>query len=59
MASTQQTVMVEGHRLRLSNLDKVMYPASGTTKGEVLHYLTQVAPVLLPHAANRPATRKR
>ncbi|MDR7384568.1 ATP-dependent DNA ligase [Promicromonospora iranensis] len=59
MASTQQTVSVEGHRLRLSNLDKVMFPASGTTKGEVLHYLTQVAPVLLPHAANRPATRKR
>jgi bifunctional non-homologous end joining protein LigD len=59
MAPTQQTVMVDGHRLRLSNLDKVMYPASGTTKGEVLHYLTQVAPVLLPHAANRPATRKR
>jgi bifunctional non-homologous end joining protein LigD len=59
MAPTQQTVMVDGHRLRLSNLDKVLYPASGTTKGEVLHYLTQVAPVLLPHAANRPATRKR
>nr|BFF21101.1 hypothetical protein GCM10025730_46220 [Promicromonospora thailandica] len=63
MAPTQrtvtQTVSVEGHRLRLSNLDKVLYPASGTTKGEVLHYLTQVAPVLLPHAANRPATRKR
>jgi bifunctional non-homologous end joining protein LigD len=59
MASTQQTVSVDGHRLRLSNLDKVLYPASGTTKGEVLHYLTQVASVLLPHAANRPATRKR
>jgi bifunctional non-homologous end joining protein LigD len=59
MASTQQTVMVDGHRLRLSNLDKVLFPASGTTKGEALHYLTQVAPVLLPHAANRPATRKR
>lgn len=59
MAPTQQTVLVDGHRLRLSNLDKVMFPASGTTKGEVLHYLTQVAPVLLPHAANRPATRKR
>jgi bifunctional non-homologous end joining protein LigD len=59
MASTQQTVLVDGHRLRLTNLDKVLFPASGTTKGEVLHYLTQVAPVLLPHAANRPATRKR
>lgn len=54
-----QSVTVDGHRLRLSNLDKVMYPATGTTKGEVLHYLAQVAPVLLPHAANRPATRKR
>lgn len=59
MASTQQTVTVDGHRLRLSNLDKVLFPASGTTKGEVLHYLTQIAPVLLPHTANRPATRKR
>lgn len=56
---TTQTVSVDGHRLRLSNLDKVLYPATGTTKGEVLHYLAQVAPVLLPHAANRPATRKR
>ncbi|PUB24546.1 ATP-dependent DNA ligase LigD ligase module /ATP-dependent DNA ligase LigD phosphoesterase module /ATP-dependent DNA ligase LigD polymerase module [Promicromonospora sp. AC04] len=59
MAGTQHMVTVDGHRLRLSNLDKVLYPASGTTKGEVLHYLAQVAPVLLPHAANRPATRKR
>lgn len=59
MASTQQTVTVDGHRLRLSNLDKVLYPATGTTKGEVLHYLAEVAPVLLPHAANRPVTRKR
>lgn len=57
--ATTQTVTVDGHRLRLSNLDKVLYPASGTTKGEVLHYLAEVAHVLLPHAANRPATRKR
>lgn len=57
--TAQQTVLVDGHRLRLSNLDKVLYPATGTTKAEVLHYLTQIAPVLLPHAANRPATRKR
>lgn len=54
-----QTVSVEGHRLQLTNLDKVLYPATGTTKGEVLHYLAQVAPVLVPHARNRPATRKR
>ena len=57
--SPPQTVDVEGHRLQLTNLDKVLYPATGTTKGEVLHYLAQIAPVLLPHAANRPATRKR
>lgn len=58
-SSPPQTVDVEGHRLQLTNLDKVLYPATGTTKGEVLHYLAQIAPALLPHAANRPATRKR
>jgi bifunctional non-homologous end joining protein LigD len=54
-----QTVTVEGHRVQLTNLDKVLYPATGTTKGEVLQYLAQIAPVLLPHARQRPATRKR
>ncbi|WP_125776996.1 ATP-dependent DNA ligase [Antribacter gilvus] len=57
--AASETVEVDGRRLRLSNLDKVLYPASGTTKGEVLQYLAQIAPVLVPHAANRPATRKR
>lgn len=57
--SRPQTVSVEGHRLQLTNLDKVLYPATGTTKGEVLHYLAQVAPALVAHAAHRPATRKR
>lgn len=57
--AAQQTVTVEGHRIRVSNLDKVLYPATGTTKGEVLDYLARIAPVLLPHARNRPATRKR
>jgi bifunctional non-homologous end joining protein LigD len=55
----QVTVEVEGRRLRLSNLDKVLYPATGTTKGEVLHYYAQVAPVLLPHLADRAVTRIR
>ena len=50
---------VEGRTLTLSNLDKVLYPATGTTKGEVLHYLASVAPALLAHASHRPATRKR
>ncbi|MCA5893738.1 ATP-dependent DNA ligase [Isoptericola sp. NEAU-Y5] len=58
-SSPPQTVSVEGRRLQLTNLDKVYYPATGTTKGEVLQYLAQVAPALLRHAAHRPATRKR
>ena len=43
-------VEVDGRTLKLSNLDKVLYPRTGTTKGEVLNYYAQVAPVLLPHA---------
>jgi bifunctional non-homologous end joining protein LigD len=52
-------VEVEGRRLRLSNLDKVFYPASGFTKGQVIEYYTRVAPVLLPHLRDRPLTLKR
>ena len=52
-------VEVAGRRLRLTSLDKVMYPSTETTKGEVLAYYAQVAPLLLPHVANRPVTRVR
>ena len=52
-------VEVAGRRLRLTSLDKVMYPATETTKGEVLSYYAKVAPVLLPHVADRPVTRVR
>jgi bifunctional non-homologous end joining protein LigD len=52
-------VEVEGRRLGLSNLDKVLYPKTGTTKGEVIEYYTRVAPTLLPHLKDRPLTRKR
>jgi len=52
-------VIVDGRRLRLSNLDKVMYPATETTKGEVLNYYARVARFLLPHLAGRPVTRIR
>ncbi|WP_324651252.1 ATP-dependent DNA ligase [Georgenia sp. H159] len=52
-------VQVDGHRLRLTNLDKVLYPATGTTKADVLDYYARIAPVMLPHCAGRPATRKR
>ncbi|MFC9892604.1 ATP-dependent DNA ligase [Nocardia sp. NPDC127579] len=43
----------------LTNLDKVLYPAAGTTKGEVIAYYTAIAPAMLPHIAGRPVTRKR
>ena len=52
-------VEVDGRTLKISNLAKVLYPESGTTKGEVLHYYAQVAPVLLPHLADRAVTRIR
>ncbi|MFE6894510.1 non-homologous end-joining DNA ligase [Streptomyces sp. NPDC057694] len=47
---------VEGRRLALSNLDKVLYPASGFTKGELLHYYATTAGALLPHLYNRPVS---
>lgn len=52
-------VEVEGRTLSLSNLGKVLYPETGTTKGEVLHYYATVAPVLLPHVKDRAVTRVR
>ena len=52
-------VEVAGRRLRLTSLDKVMYPSTETTKGEVLSYYAQVAPLMLPHLAGRPVTRVR
>ncbi|MFD5649511.1 non-homologous end-joining DNA ligase [Streptomyces sp. NPDC127039] len=44
---------VEGRRVALSNLDKVLYPAAGLTKGELLHYYATTAEVLLPHLRDR------
>jgi bifunctional non-homologous end joining protein LigD len=52
-------VEVEGHPLKLSNLDKVLYPAAGFTKAEVLDYYARIAPVLLPHLGDRFVTLKR
>jgi bifunctional non-homologous end joining protein LigD len=59
VASTRVEVQVEGRRLSLSNLDKVMYPQVGFTKGQVIDYYTRVAPALLPHLRGRPLTLKR
>jgi bifunctional non-homologous end joining protein LigD len=58
-AGQRVRVHIDGRELELSNLDKVMYPANGFTKGEVIDYYVRVAPVLLPHLADRPLTRIR
>jgi bifunctional non-homologous end joining protein LigD len=52
-------VEIEGKELKLSNLDKVFYPKTGFTKGQVIDYYTRVAPVLIPHLEGRPLTMKR
>jgi bifunctional non-homologous end joining protein LigD len=52
-------VDVEGRQLNLTNLDKVLYPKAGFTKGEVVAYYQGIAPYLLPHLAGRPLTLKR
>ena len=61
MAAEREEVRVDvgGRTLTISNLHKVLYPRTGTTKGEVLNYYAQVAPVLLPHLKDRCVTRIR
>ncbi len=59
MSPSATKVAVDGRQLTLSNLDKVLYPASGFTKGEVIAYYQAVAPAILPHLAGRPLTLKR
>jgi bifunctional non-homologous end joining protein LigD len=59
MVRGETLVSVGGRRLRITNLDKVLYPETGTTKGEVIDYYTRIAPVLIPHVIGRPVTRKR
>jgi bifunctional non-homologous end joining protein LigD len=50
---------IEGTKVDVSNLDKVFYPKTGFTKGQVIEYYIKAAPVLLPHLKNRPITLKR
>src|SRR5437764_2839623 len=52
-------VRVDDREIELSNLDKVLYPTPGFTKGEVIDYYTRAAEVLLPHLTGRPLTRIR
>lgn len=56
---TPTIVEVEGRKLNLSNLDKILYPAAGFAKGQVIDYYVRIAPVLVPHLAGRPLTMKR
>ncbi len=58
-ASQDQVVTIDGRTIKLTNLDKVLYPQTQTTKADVLSYYAQVGPTMLPHLRDRPATRKR
>jgi bifunctional non-homologous end joining protein LigD len=55
----ETVVDIEGRHLKLSNLNKVLYPEAGFTKGHVIDYYVRIAPVLLPHLRGRPLTMKR
>jgi bifunctional non-homologous end joining protein LigD len=57
--SNKAELIVEGRKLPVSNLDKVLYPKAGFTKGELIDYYIRVAPMLLPHLKDRPLTMKR
>jgi bifunctional non-homologous end joining protein LigD len=57
--SKKAELIVQGRTLVVSNLDKVLYPKDGFTKGELINYYIQIAPVLLPHLKDRPLTMKR
>ena len=57
--STPTIVEVKGRKLKLTNLDKVLYPATGFTKGQVVDFYARIAPVLVPHLAGRALTMKR
>ena len=57
--SSSQSVEIEGKHLKLTNLEKVLYPTTGFTKGQVIDYYARIAPVLVPHLSGRPLTLKR
>jgi len=59
MASADHIIEVGGRQLKLTNLDKVLYPAAKFTKGQIIDYYARIAPVLVPHLAGKPLTLKR
>lgn len=54
-----QSLQIDGHELKLSNLDKIFYPEVEFTKAQVIDYYIRIAPQLLPHLKGRPLTLKR
>jgi bifunctional non-homologous end joining protein LigD len=58
VASSRQ-VEVDGRELKLTNLDKVLYPEAGFSKGEVVDYYAKVAPAMVPHLSGRAVTLRR
>jgi bifunctional non-homologous end joining protein LigD len=56
---TDSAIDIQGRNLKLSNLEKVLYPAAGFTKKDVIDYYVRIAPAILPHLAGRALTRKR
>ena len=57
--SPDHIVEIGGRQLKLTNLDKVLYPATGFAKGQVINYYARIAPVLVPHLSGKPLTLKR
>ena len=57
--SSEQIVEIGGRRLKLTNLEKVFYPSTGFTKGQMIDYYARIAPVLVPHLTQKPLTLKR
>ncbi len=57
--TSNRVLEVDGRELTLTNLDKVLYPQAGFTKGEVVDYYARVAPAMIPHLAGRAVTLRR
>src|SRR3977135_3654361 len=57
--STEVEVQIEGRTLKLTNLEKILYPEVGFTKAQVIDYYTRIAPAILPHTRDHPLTLKR
>ena len=57
--ATPTVVDIDGHHLKVTNLDKVLYPETGFTKGEVINYYARIAPIMLTHLGRRCVTLRR